>query len=156
MQCPVCHRDTFSKKWQTCSACDRERAPLARPGPPAPAAKVNIYATHIRTCAFCGVSFQGTASATFCGGACRQASWRAKNNGPVGQSHLAVLRAIRTGALVRPDVCENCGHPSGGVGLINAHHDDYSKPLSVRWLCGSCHKRVHNGNLTPGQRVYSS
>lgn len=23
MNCPKCHRDTYSKKWETCTACDR-------------------------------------------------------------------------------------------------------------------------------------
>lgn len=29
----------------------------------------------------------------------------------------------------------------GGIGLIEAAHYDYSRPLDVRWLCRSCHRR---------------
>jgi type II secretory ATPase GspE/PulE/Tfp pilus assembly ATPase PilB-like protein len=42
---------------------------------------------------------------------------------------------ISAGKIERPDSCEKCGvscKPDG-------HHDDYSKPLDVVWLCKSCH-----------------
>lgn len=53
-----------------------------------------------------------------------------------------VSKAIKRGDLVRPEVCEQCGKPGNGA-KINAHHDDYEKPLDVRWLCVQCHKRHH-------------
>ena len=34
--------------------------------------------------------------------------------------------------------CEQCGALPA-----DAHHDDYSKPLDVRWLCESCHGIEH-------------
>lgn len=54
--------------------------------------------------------------------------------------------AKRDGTLLRPDGCEECG----GAGPV-AHHDDYTKPLDVRWLCQSCHKVWHGMNtpITP-------
>jgi ribosomal protein S27AE len=48
-------------------------------------------------------------------------------------------RAMRDGRLVRPTTCERCGKG----GLIQGHHDDYNKPLDVRWLCASCHAYEH-------------
>jgi ribosomal protein S27AE len=51
----------------------------------------------------------------------------------------AAQYAVRSGKLTRPDTCERCG--AGGA--IHAHHDDYSKPLDVRWLCGDCHMFHH-------------
>jgi hypothetical protein len=45
--------------------------------------------------------------------------------------------AIKTGKLIRQP-CEQCGKPKS-----EAHHDDYSKPLDVRWLCRPCHGAVH-------------
>lgn len=54
-----------------------------------------------------------------------------------GRAKSAVHRAIGDGSLVR-EPCEVCGaEPAEG------HHDDYSKPLEVRWLCRSHHKRHH-------------
>lgn len=47
--------------------------------------------------------------------------------------------AIRSGALVRPDVCEECGN----TGKIHGHHHDYAKPLDVNWLCPECHGKRH-------------
>ena len=47
-----------------------------------------------------------------------------------------VRKAIRNGVLVRQP-CEVCGsEPS------DAHHDDYEKPLDVRWLCRLHHRWV--------------
>lgn len=61
----------------------------------------------------------------------------------------AVRRALRKGALVRPDTCERCGRRPGvnkrGRSLIEAHHHKgYSTEykLSVVFLCVVCHKRA--------------
>ncbi len=37
--------------------------------------------------------------------------------------------------------CEVCGESKKGH--VHAHHDDYSKPLEVRWLCPIHHKLAH-------------
>lgn len=55
------------------------------------------------------------------------------------KSHSAVARAIRTGKLARQP-CDVCGRKDS-----HAHHDDYSKPLDVRWLCPPHHREVHGG-----------
>jgi len=52
----------------------------------------------------------------------------------------AVSSAIKRGDLVRQP-CEKCGEAKS-----QAHHDDYSKPLSVRWLCVK-HHREHHKNM---------
>ena len=49
----------------------------------------------------------------------------------------AVFEAVRSGRLIR-QACERCGDYPG-----HAHHEDYSKPLDVRWLCRSCHREYH-------------
>ena len=50
-----------------------------------------------------------------------------------------VLNAIRDGKMERLS-CEVCGAKA------QAHHDDYSKPLDVRWLCFK-HHREHHGQI---------
>lgn len=52
----------------------------------------------------------------------------------------AVLVATRSGKLIKQP-CEKCGEQK-----TQAHHDDYSKPLDVRWLCDRCH-RIEHGTL---------
>ena len=54
----------------------------------------------------------------------------------VSVRHLT-LRAIGTGILIRQP-CEVCG-----LEKVDAHHDDYTKPLEVRWLCRKHHNRHH-------------
>lgn len=48
-------------------------------------------------------------------------------------------RALREGALIRPDRCSDC--ETGGV--IHGHHPDYTRPLHVEWLCVRCHRSRH-------------
>ena len=48
-----------------------------------------------------------------------------------------VYNAVRGGELIRRP-CEVCG-----VAKSEAHHDDYSKPLDVRWLCRRHHVEHH-------------
>ena len=57
-----------------------------------------------------------------------------------------VQAAIRNGVLVRGP-CEVCGDHI----RVDAHHDDYSKPLAVRWLCRSHHKQHHNQQMQQGE-----
>lgn len=51
----------------------------------------------------------------------------------------ALNNAVKRGDVVRPGACEACGHLTAVAG----HHDDYSKPLQVRWLCRACHGKEH-------------
>lgn len=58
------------------------------------------------------------------------------------RARAAVAEAIRTGVLVRPEICPACQRPPL-TGVVEAHHDDYEKPLQVRWFCKECHEWLH-------------
>jgi hypothetical protein len=55
-------------------------------------------------------------------------------------ANCAVNNAIRKGILTKQP-CEVCG-----AGKAHGHHDDYNKPLEVRWLCASHHSQWHKTN----------
>lgn len=57
-----------------------------------------------------------------------------------------VRSAIASGSLTRLS-CEVCGAPE-----VEAHHDDYSRPLDVRWLC-RVHHREHHARATSAEGV---
>jgi hypothetical protein len=55
------------------------------------------------------------------------------------KANMAVSNAIRDGRLHRPSICIDCNKNCKPEG----HHEDYSKPLDVIWLCQSCHAKRH-------------
>lgn len=65
-----------------------------------------------------------------------------------GRAEKAMLR----GSLIRPATCQACGAHDApmkdGRSSIQAHHDDYNKPLDVRWLCQRCHHEWHQNNVS--------
>jgi len=60
-----------------------------------------------------------------------------------GKSIPELARRTVTRALLNQKIssgpCEVCGATRN----IDAHHDDYRKPLDVRWLCRGHHKLHH-------------
>ena len=52
--------------------------------------------------------------------------------------------AVRKGLIKRPKRCSNCPN----TGRIEGHHEDYSKPFEVDWLCVSCHQLLHYWKLS--------
>jgi ribosomal protein S27AE len=53
--------------------------------------------------------------------------------------YVQYTRALRHGKLTRGEKCDECGYKYGILG----HHNDYSRPLNVSWLCGKCHNHWH-------------
>ena len=67
-----------------------------------------------------------------------QAKYKEANREKV-RARGMVYDHIRRGKMKR-GFCEVCG-----ANKANAHHDDYSRPLSIRWLCHIHHGTEHRG-----------
>ena len=46
---------------------------------------------------------------------------------------------IETGKIPRGTVCEKCGTDK----KIHCHHNDYTDPENISWLCRPCHVTLH-------------
>ena len=78
----------------------------------------------------------------------RSKKWREKNrersrtsnrlSAEQRYAHKKVENAIKRGALQRRP-CEWCGTTL----RVEAHHEDYTKPLDVMWLCPVHHRQRH-------------
>ncbi len=60
------------------------------------------------------------------------------------KANTMVRGAIKRQALHQRNECQCCGSGDRIIG----HHEDYSRPLDVVWLCSSCHAKVHHGTLS--------
>ncbi len=66
---------------------------------------------------------------------------RRKNNPEKYKAYNALSYAVKSGKLVQGP-CVYCGNPKS-----QGHHDDYSKPLDVRWVCFKCHREKEHGQV---------
>ena len=57
-------------------------------------------------------------------------------------ANVLTQQALRRGDLRHALFCEACGSNE----KLEAHHDDYTKPLQVTWLCSKCHQAWHRHN----------
>jgi len=63
--------------------------------------------------------------------------WKERNPDKA-KAQWAANNAVRDGKLTRQP-CEVCGSTE----RVQKHHDDYSKPLEVRWFCPKHHGKHH-------------
>ena len=65
-----------------------------------------------------------------------------KEKYPERKRAIAIVSyAIKKGRL-KKSCCIICANKKS-----EAHHQDYNKPLEVIWLCKSCHKKLHLGQI---------
>jgi superfamily II helicase len=80
---------------------------------------------------------------------------RARDRARIGtekeQARRALREAVRSGRVVKPSSCQDCGRSDL---LIHGHHDDYTKPFEVVWVCRWCHVERHRPpTITKAWRV---
>jgi len=110
-----------------------------------------------RGCCRCGVKNYVGGTAAFCrpcvaayqrnrlgklSRADRAEYWKARRRkkDPAKERARILLReAVRAGRILKPEYCQTCG----GAGRLQGHHDDYSRPYAVDWLCSGCHGTRH-------------
>ena len=64
------------------------------------------------------------------------ANWRERNREKL-EAYKITHKALRDGLLLRLN-CEVCNSE-----ISEAHHDDYTRPLDIRWLCSFHHGEHH-------------
>lgn len=62
-----------------------------------------------------------------------------KKNAIKRKSAVVLRTAMRSGRVVAAKICEECGSARN----IEGHHEDYTKPLEIKWLCSTCHGVRH-------------
>jgi len=72
-----------------------------------------------------------------------------KENKQKIQAKWKAQYAIKTGKL-KKQPCEVCGNKKA-----EKHHEDYSKPLEVKWLCHKHHMEFHRNKALDGLMTYA-
>lgn len=101
----------------SCNSCERERIPT----------------TNLERKRALAAEYRKKAG----GSAAYNKRWKSRNQ-EKARAHKIVETRLRYGKLSKQP-CERCG----ATDLVHAHHDDYSKPLEVMWLCPLHHKERH-------------
>ena len=73
--------------------------------------------------------------------------WFGRLSGLKLKAEVLLAAARRSGKISNATHCEECGwvqpEERKRWQCLHAHHDDYTKPLDVRWLCAKCHRQWH-------------
>lgn len=98
--------------------------PYVPPPPKGPTRSQRYYRKHVEEIAEKGVLYRA-------------------NNAHRRAAQSKVAYAVKSGAMVRPCKCDQCGQPC----KPQAHHHDYSKPFDIQWICVPCHRKEHGINF---------
>ena len=67
-------------------------------------------------------------------------------------AHDKVKYAKKKGKLIQPERCDLCKEKNE---KLHAHHEDYSRPLDILWLCCACHKAIHRMDILRREKEQS-
>ncbi len=129
--------------------------------------RLHQEADSMRPCTKCGADFEPTPGQAkkkwwYCR-ACRSATWKREHDvyptyrkthlkerrawvrefekrpheKEKRKSRIAAQQAFKSGKITKT-LCQRCGGES-----CEMHHNDYSKPLEVIWVCKPCHAAIH-------------
>lgn len=56
------------------------------------------------------------------------------------KARIRLRMAVYRGTILKPKICQICHSEKK---RIEAHHEDYTKPFDVIWMCVECHKIRH-------------
>jgi len=62
-----------------------------------------------------------------------------ENNPEKKRAQTILNNAVRDKRIDKPTCCSVCEKET----RLHGHHNDYSKPLDVEWMCAVCHKAFH-------------
>ena len=133
--CPECLELRIIRRDSTAKLCRRCAGRIAARSP-----HPNKIRGESRPCVRCGTTFWHRPSdggRRFCSPSCANEARRRTDKTARARARWTANNAIRDGVIQR-EPCEECGAEES-----QSHHDDYSKPLDVRWLCRKCHWDHH-------------
>lgn len=132
-----------------CDACRGQSRKLARGYY---RARTVLREPYTVACASCGVAVVGSKRGrrtTHCK-TCRDTATKTahrKRHPLRDKARSSVQGRIKRGTLTRRP-CEVCGEQK-----TEAHHEDYAKPLEIRWLCRKHHLAVHKALREAGSLI---
>jgi hypothetical protein len=59
------------------------------------------------------------------------------------RARALLSEAARKGRISKPDKCAECGESKS----LHGHHEDYTQPFKVEWLCRTCHSKRHRKDI---------
>jgi hypothetical protein len=138
-KCRRCKEATHRREQWRGLTLDQKRAVIAKRDPEkARAAERASYARNRKERRAKGDAYARTKAGRAV--ATRSLKAQRKRNPIKNQARERVRYALKTGKLVKGP----CEHANADCdGKIHAHHDDYDKPLDVRWLCRFHHSVEH-------------
>lgn len=74
---------------------------------------------------------------------------KAKHHRTHNERHPDRRTARSKAARLPGQPCQECG-----AAKAQRHHDDYSRPLDVRWLCFKCHREKAHGQVVTVQASF--
>lgn len=94
-------------------------------------------------CRFCGGEVDKNFKKRKAGYLCYQC-FKERNRRSHGVNHRGSASVIAQRTYPLPDKCEVKGCSNPGI----RHHNDYSKPREIRWLCPKHHYQYHHLHLS--------